>query len=111
MECLRTKEATTKVGASAQEVTRLGDTMREPKPIEAAPGGARLDVPGVGGSEPGSTATTQATVEATEAETSVHDAGWADVEESREVVEAPPDAGKEATQPESQPAREEPQPP
>jgi hypothetical protein len=38
---------------------------------------------------------TQATIEAAEAETSVRDAGRADVEESREVVEAPPDAGKE----------------
>jgi hypothetical protein len=54
--------------------------------------------------------TTQATVEATKAETSVRDAGWADVEESREVVESPPDAGKEAAQPESQPAWEELQP-
>jgi hypothetical protein len=53
---------------------------------------------------------TQATVEAAEAKTSIRDAGRANVEESREVVEAPPDAGKEAAQPESQPAREEPQP-
>jgi hypothetical protein len=67
-------------------------------------------VPGAGGSEPRSIATTQATVEAAEAETSVRDAGWADVEESREVVEAPPEAGQEAAQPESRPAREEPQP-
>jgi hypothetical protein len=48
------------------------------------------------------------TVEAGEAKTFVHDAGRADVEESREVVEAPPDAGKEAEQPELQPEREEP---
>jgi hypothetical protein len=38
---------------------------------------------------------TQATIEATEAETSVHDAGRADDEKS-EVVEAPPEAGQEA---------------
>jgi hypothetical protein len=50
---------------------------------------------------------TQATVEAVEAEMSVHDVGRADVEESREVVEALPDAGKEAEQLELQPAREE----
>jgi hypothetical protein len=61
----------------------------------------------VGGSEPGSTTTTQAIIEAAEAETSVHDAGWADVEKSREVVEAPLEAGKEAVQPESQPVQEE----
>jgi hypothetical protein len=67
-------------------------------------------VPGVGGSEPGLTATTQATVEATEAKTSVRDAGRADVGETREVVEAPLEAGKEVVQPESQPAQEEPQP-
>jgi hypothetical protein len=58
-------------------------------------------MPGVGGPEPGSTARTQAIVEAIGDETSIHDAGRVDVEESREVVEAPPDAGKEATQPES----------
>jgi hypothetical protein len=32
------------------------------------------------------------------------------VEKSREVAEAPQEAGQEATQPESQPAQEEPQP-
>jgi hypothetical protein len=69
-----------------------------------APGGARLDVPGVGGSNPGSTAMTQATVKDAQAKTSIRDAGQADVEESREVVEAPLEAGKEAAQPESQPA-------
>jgi hypothetical protein len=53
---------------------------------------------------------TQANVEAAEAETSIHDAGRADVEKSKEVVEAPPEAGQEAVQPESQPAQEEPQP-
>jgi hypothetical protein len=51
---------------------------------------------------------TQATVEATEAAISIHDAGRADVEESREVAEALLDAGKEAAQLESQPAWEEP---
>jgi hypothetical protein len=53
-------------------------------------------VPGVGGLEPWSTTTTQATIEVIEAETSIRDARRADVEESREVVEAPPDARKEA---------------
>jgi hypothetical protein len=51
---------------------------------------------------------TQATVEAAEAETSVHDVGRADVEKSREVVEALPEAGQEVAQSESQLAREEP---
>jgi hypothetical protein len=101
-ERLRTKEATAKAGASAQEVTGFGDATREPEPIEAAPGGARLEVPGIGGSEPGLTATTQAIIEAVEAETSIREARRADVEELREVVEAPPDTGKEAAQPESQ---------
>jgi hypothetical protein len=49
------------------------------------------------------------TVEAAEAKTSVYDVGWADVEKSKEVVEVPPEAGQEVVQPESQPAREEPQ--
>jgi hypothetical protein len=96
MERLKTKEADAKAGTSAQEVAGHGDATGELEPVEAAPGGARLDVLGVGGLEHGSTARTQATVEAVEAETSVRDAGRADVEESREVVEAPSDAGKEA---------------
>jgi hypothetical protein len=49
------------------------------------------------------------TVKVIEVEISNRDTGRADVEESREVVEAPPDAAKEAAQPESQPAWEEPQ--
>jgi uncharacterized membrane protein YqiK len=53
---------------------------------------------------------TQATVEAAEAETSVRDMGWADVEKSREVVEALPEVGKEVAQPESRPVPEGPQP-
>jgi hypothetical protein len=36
------------------------------------------------------------TVEAAEAKTSIRDAGQADVENSKEVVEAPPEAGQEA---------------
>jgi hypothetical protein len=50
-------------------------------------------LPDNGGLEPGSIATTQATVEAAEAVTSIRDAGWADVERVKEVVEAPPEAG------------------
>jgi hypothetical protein len=96
MERLKMKEVTAKAGASAQEVARVGDATREPEPIKAASGGARLDVPGVGGPEPGLTTRTQATVEAGEVKTSVRDMGRADVEKSREVVEAPPDTGKEA---------------
>jgi hypothetical protein len=107
MERLKTKEATGKAGASAQELARVGDTAQEPEPIEAAPGGAKLDTPGVGGLEPGSTTRTLATLEAGKVETSVHDAGWAEVEKTKEVVEAPPDAGKEVEQPELQPEREE----
>jgi hypothetical protein len=109
-ERLKMKEAAAKAGASTQEVARLGDATREPEPIEAAPGGARLDTPGVGGLEPTLTTTTQSTIEVIEAETSICDAGWVDVEESREVVEAPPDAGKEVAQPKSQPVQEEPRP-
>jgi hypothetical protein len=60
--------------------------------------------------ELGSIVTTQVTIEAAEAETSVHDTGRADVKKLREVAEALPEAGQEAAQPESQPAREEPQP-
>jgi hypothetical protein len=39
---------------------------------------------------------TLVTIEATEAETSIRDAGRADVKKLREVVEAPLEAGQEA---------------
>jgi hypothetical protein len=57
-ERLRTREAAAKVGASTQEVAGPGDAVRESEPVEAVPGGARLEVPGAGGSEPRSTTTT-----------------------------------------------------
>jgi hypothetical protein len=74
-EWLKTKEAAAKAGASAQEVARAGDATREPEPVEAALGGARLNVPGVGGPELGSTTRTLATIEVGKAETSVRDMG------------------------------------
>jgi hypothetical protein len=80
MERLKTKEASAKAGASAQEVARVGDAAQEPEPVETALGYARLDVPGIGGPEPGSTTRTLETVEAGKAETSVRDARRADVE-------------------------------
>jgi hypothetical protein len=82
-ERLKTKEAAAKAGASAQEVAGVGDAAREPELVEAALGGAGLDVPGVGGLELGSTMRTQATIEAGEAKTSIHDAGQADIEKSK----------------------------
>jgi hypothetical protein len=105
---LKMKEAATKAGASAQEVARVGDAAREPESVEAAPGCARLDVPGIGGPEPGLTTRTLETIEAGKAETSIRDARRLDVEKIKEVVEAPPDAGKEEEQPELQPEREKP---
>jgi hypothetical protein len=84
--------------------------MQGSGPAKAVPGDTGLEVPGAGGSEPGSTATTQATIEAAKARTSIRDARRADVEKSNEVVEALPEAGQEAMRPESQPAWEEPQP-
>jgi hypothetical protein len=84
--------------------------MQESGPAEAVPSVAGLEVPSAGGSEPGSTAMTQAIVVAAEARTSVHNAGRADVKKSKEVVEVPPEAGQEAVRPESQPVWEEPQP-
>jgi hypothetical protein len=96
MERLRLREAAAKAGASAQEVAGSGVTARGSGPAEAVPGNAGLEVSDAGGSEPGSIAMTQATVEAAKAETSIRDVGWADVEKSKEVVEAPPEAGQEA---------------
>jgi hypothetical protein len=104
------KEAAAKAGASAQEVARVGDAAGEPELVEAAPGCTRLDMLGVGGPEPGLTTRTLATIKAGKAETSILDAGQADVEKTKEVVEAPPDAGKEEEQLELQSEREEPRP-
>jgi hypothetical protein len=96
IERLRMREAAAKVGVSAQEIADPGDTTRELEPVEIVSGGAKLEVPGIGGSEPRSTAMTLATVEAAEAKTFACDVGRADVKKLREVVEAPPDVGKEA---------------
>jgi hypothetical protein len=96
VEQLKFREALAQTGASTQEVTSYGFVARGSGPAEAVPGDAGLEVPGTGGSEPRSTATTQATVEAIEADTSVRDAGQADAEKSKEVVEVPPEAGQEA---------------
>jgi hypothetical protein len=93
------REAAAKAGASTQEVAGPGDAPWGPEPAEAVLGDARLEVPGAGGSELGSIAMTQATVEAAEAKTSVCDAGRADVEKLREVAEASPEVGREAAQP------------
>jgi hypothetical protein len=101
------KEVVAKAGASAQEVARAGDAVGELEPVEAAPGGARLDVLVVGGPELGLTTRALAPIEAGKAKTSIHDAGRADVEKAKEVVEAPPDAGKEEERLELQPEREE----
>jgi hypothetical protein len=100
MERLRLREAAAQAGASTQEVTGSDPTTRGSGPVEAVPGDTVLEVPGTGVSEPGSTAMTRATVEAAEAATSVRDAGRADVERVKEVVEAPLEAGQEAAQPE-----------
>jgi hypothetical protein len=110
MERLRLREVVAKAGASAQEVAGSGVTARGSGPTEAVSGDAGLEVPSAGGSERRSIATTQVTIEAAEAKTSVRNAGRVHVEKSKEVVEAPPEAGQEAAQPKSQPAREEPQP-
>jgi hypothetical protein len=99
-EQLRLREAAAQAEASTQEVTGSDATARGSRPVEAVPGGAGLEVPGAGGSEPGSTVMTQATIEAIEAKASVRDAGRVDAEKLKEVVEALPEVGKEAVQPE-----------
>jgi hypothetical protein len=108
-ERLGLREAAAQAGASAQEVTGSDPTTRGLGPVEAVPGDAGLELPGTGRSEPRSTVTTQVTVEAAEAATSVRDAGRADVERVKEVVEAPPEPGQEAAQPkEPQPQQDRP---
>jgi hypothetical protein len=103
VERLRLQEAAAQTGAIAQEVSGSDPATRGSGPAEAVSGDAGLEVPGAGGSEPGSTVTTQATVEATEARTSVRDVGRVDAEKLKEVVEALPEAGQEAAQQEELP--------
>jgi hypothetical protein len=98
-ERLRLQEVAAQMGASAQEVTGSDLAVRGSGPAEVVPSDDRLEVPGTGGSEPGSTTMTQATVEVVEADTFVHDAGRANAEKLKEVVEALPKAGLEAAQP------------
>jgi hypothetical protein len=63
MERLRLREAAAKVGASTQEVTGSGVATRGSGSAEVVSGNTGLEVPGAGGSEPGSIAMTQATIE------------------------------------------------
>jgi hypothetical protein len=97
---LKAKEAAAKVGASAQEGARVGESARGPEQVEAAPSGTRHDGPGSGRLEPRSTTRAPETVEAGRAETSICDARQTDVKEKKEVVKAPQDVGKEEEEPE-----------
>jgi hypothetical protein len=99
-ERLKVKEAAVKTGESAQEGAVVGDASQQLEQVEAAPGATRLDRSGGDGQELGSTTRTLETVEASKAATSTCDAGQADVEETRNVVEALQDAGKEEEVPE-----------
>jgi hypothetical protein len=90
-------------------------SFNHPKPtkgldaLSTALGATRLDGSRSGRQEPGSTKGTPEAVKAGRAKTSAHDAGWADVKETKEVVETSQDAGKEEEQPELQTEQEEPQ--
>jgi hypothetical protein len=94
-ERLKVKEAAVKAGASAQVGAGVGDAAQEPKQVEVASGTTRLDGSEGDGQEPGSTTRTLETVKAGKAATSARDVSQADVEETRNVVETPQDAGKE----------------
>jgi hypothetical protein len=109
MERLKAREATVKAGASAQEGARVGDASQQPEQVEAALGATRLDRSRGDGQELGSTMRTPKTVEAGKAATSARDAGQADMEETRNVVEASQDAGKEEELPKLHTEQEEPQ--
>jgi hypothetical protein len=109
---LKLREAVAQTGASTLGVTDFDPVTQGSRPTEAVLGDAGLEVPDTGGLELGSTATTQATVEAAEADTSVRDAGRVDAKKLKEVVEAPPEAGQEAAQPEEpQPQQDRPMEP
>jgi hypothetical protein len=103
-KCQATTERLKLREKAAQGVTSSDPIARGSRPAEAVPGDSGLEVPDTGGSESRSTAMTQATIEATEADTSFRDTGRADAKKLKEVVEAPPEVGQEAAQP------EEPQP-
>jgi hypothetical protein len=98
-ERLKQQEVMAQAEAGAQAVTGSGPTAQGSGPSEVA-------APSVGGAEPGSTSTAEATVEATAAEASTRDAGQADVDEV--MVEVPREARQEAAQPEVLQPRQDP---
>jgi hypothetical protein len=108
-ERLKTKETAVKAGASAQEGVGAGDVAQQPERVEATSGATGLDRSRGDGQEPRLTTRTLETIKAGKAATSAHDAGQADVEETRDMVETPQNAGKKEEQPELQVEWEEPQ--
>jgi hypothetical protein len=109
MEQLKAKEVIVKATACTEGGAGLGDAAQQPESVEAAPGATKLDRSGGDGQEPGSTTRTLEAIEAGEAATSTRDAGHTDVEQTRNVVETPWDAGKEEEPSELWSEREEPQ--
>jgi hypothetical protein len=89
-ERLKQQEVGTQAEAGVQAVAGSGPAAQGSVPSEVA-------APSTGGAEPGSSSTTEATVEATTAEASVRDVGQADADEVMEEVL--PAAGQEAAQP------------
>jgi hypothetical protein len=82
---------------------------RASEQVKAAPGGTRLDGSRSGGPESWLTTRSPESVEIGKAKTSVRDARQTDVRKTKEVAEAPQDAGKEEEQSELQIEREKPQ--
>jgi hypothetical protein len=106
---LKSTGSSVQAGGSVKEAVGAKEAARRPELAEAAPDATGLGRSRGDGRGPGSTVRTLETVEATEAATSAHDIGQADVEGTRNAGEAPRDAGKEGeVLPESQTGQEEP---
>jgi hypothetical protein len=94
-ERLKAKESTIQAGARAKEDIRAEDSTQQSELVESSLGTTGLGRFRGDGQEPGSTTRTLETIKGGDAATSTHDAGLADVEETREVMETPRDAGRE----------------
>jgi ubiquitin len=88
-EQLKSTGSSVQAGGSVEEAVGAEEAARQPELVEAAPNATGLGRSRGDGHEPGLTVRTLETVEATEAATSAHDAGQADVEGTRNEGKAP----------------------
>jgi hypothetical protein len=94
-ERLKSMGSFVQVSESVKGAVGAEEAARRPELVKAAPDATGLGQSGGDDSELGSTVRTLETVEAIEAATAAHNAGKANVGETRNAGKAPQDAGKE----------------